>query len=181
MRFLHGDPGLIIASCIGIYVKIWIVSTGTYATVLVLNICTANIFLSYFKFSTWKRLMHFTARLSLCVSSNLYYESHLIRQLNPGSLRCSWSMAGRRSSSYIFILDLTPSFSGLGKYNCKTRRESFWGFGASYIRKFAVLIYMIWSMIQSESVRRTISPSQLAMSPLGCYFTKGGMNIDCFD
>ena len=31
----------------------------------------------------------------------------------------------RRCSNYIFILDLTPGFNGLGKGNCKTRRESF--------------------------------------------------------
>ena len=29
----------------------------------------------------------------------------------------------RRCSNYIFILDLTPGFDGLGKDNCKTRRE----------------------------------------------------------
>ena len=31
----------------------------------------------------------------------------------------------RHCSNYIFILDLTHSFNGLGKDNCKTRRESF--------------------------------------------------------
>ena len=30
-----------------------------------------------------------------------------------------------RCSNYIFILDLTPGFIGLGKDNCKTRREAF--------------------------------------------------------
>ena len=50
------------------------------------------------------------------------------RQLNAWSLRCSWSIAWRRCSIYIFILDLTPSFNGLGKDNCKTRGETikFW-------------------------------------------------------
>ena len=37
----------------------------------------------------------------------------------------SWSSVDRRCSNYIFILDLTPGFNGLGKGNCKTRRESF--------------------------------------------------------
>ena len=34
----------------------------------------------------------------------------------------------RRCSNYIFILDLAPGFNGLGKDNCKTRREAvrFW-------------------------------------------------------
>ena len=33
--------------------------------------------------------------------------------------------ADRRCYNYIFILDLTPGFNGLGKDNCKTRRETF--------------------------------------------------------
>ena len=33
--------------------------------------------------------------------------------------------ARRRCSNYIFIPDLTPGFIGLGKDNCKTRRETF--------------------------------------------------------
>ena len=41
------------------------------------------------------------------------------------SLRCSWSIAYRRCSNNIFILDLTPGFNGLGKDNCKARRETF--------------------------------------------------------
>ena len=40
------------------------------------------------------------------------------------SLRCSWSIACWCCSNYIFILDLTPGISGLGKDNCKTRRET---------------------------------------------------------
>ena len=39
------------------------------------------------------------------------------------SLRCSWSIACRRCSNYIFILNLALGFIGLGKDNCKTR----WG------------------------------------------------------
>ena len=39
------------------------------------------------------------------------------------SLRCSWSIACRRCSNYIFVLDLTPGFNGLGKDNSKTRRK----------------------------------------------------------
>ena len=47
------------------------------------------------------------------------------RQLNCWSLRCSWSIACRRCSNYIFILNLTHGFNRLGKDNCKTRRETF--------------------------------------------------------
>ena len=49
----------------------------------------------------------------------------LVWQLNCWSLRYCWSIACRRCSNYIFILDLTPGFDGLGKGDCKTRWESF--------------------------------------------------------
>ena len=39
--------------------------------------------------------------------------------------RCSRSSGDRRCSNYIFILNLTFGFNGLGKGNCKTRRETF--------------------------------------------------------
>ena len=44
--------------------------------------------------------------------------------VNMWSLRCSWSIACRRCSNYIFILNLTPGFNGLAKGNCRTRRQS---------------------------------------------------------
>ena len=65
--------------------------------------------------------------------------SHLSKQLNCWSLRCSWSIARRRCSNYIFILDLTPGFNGLGKDNCKTRRESF---------KFCDLVRLILEILR---------------------------------
>ena len=46
-------------------------------------------------------------------------------QYNYWSLRCSWSVACRRCSSYISILDLISGFNELDKDNCKTRRETF--------------------------------------------------------
>ena len=51
-------------------------------------------------------------------------------------LRCSWSIACRRCSNYIFILDLTPGSNRLGKDNCKMRwvTFNFFLFGASYTR-----------------------------------------------
>ena len=38
--------------------------------------------------------------------------SHLIRQQNCWSFRCSWSIACRRCSNYIFIVDLTSGWRG---------------------------------------------------------------------
>ena len=48
-------------------------------------------------------------------------------QKNCRSLRCSWSIACRRCSNFIFILDLTSGFRGSGKDRHKTGRESFKG------------------------------------------------------
>ena len=50
---------------------------------------------------------------------------HFSRQLNCWSLRCSWSIACRRCSNYIFILHLTLGFNILRKDNCRPRRETF--------------------------------------------------------
>ena len=50
---------------------------------------------------------------------------HRKRPYNCWSLRCSWSITCRRCSNYIFILGLTPGFSGLGTDNCKTEWETF--------------------------------------------------------
>ena len=63
--------------------------------------------------------------LSFHIPSNLQYKSHLSRQYLCWSLGCSWSISCRRCSIYIFILDLTPGFNGVGKDNCKTRRKTF--------------------------------------------------------
>ena len=57
------------------------------------------------------------------------------------SLRCSWSIACQRCSNYIFILHLTPGFSGLGKGNCKTRGETF------KFRGLVHLILQVWQAI----------------------------------
>ena len=57
--------------------------------------------------------------------SNLWYKTHLSRKQICRSLRCSWTIACRHCSNYIFILNLKPGLNGLGKVNCKTSRESF--------------------------------------------------------
>ena len=62
---------------------------------------------------------------SILSTWNVWYKSRLIGQYDCWSLRCSWNIACRRCSSYIFILDLAPGFNGLGKDNCKTKRLSF--------------------------------------------------------
>ena len=59
------------------------------------------------------------------VPSNFLYKLHLNWQYNCLSLRCSWSIACRRCSNYIFILGLTTGINMLHKGNCKTRRDAF--------------------------------------------------------
>ena len=70
---------------------------------------------------------------------SLKYKAHLSRQLNCRSLRCSWSIACRRCSNYIFILYLTPGFNRLGKDKWKTRRGSF---------KFCDLVRLILEILR---------------------------------
>ena len=59
------------------------------------------------------------------VPSSLWYTAYFSSQLDCWSLRCSWSIACRRCSNYIFILNLTPGFNRLGKDKYKMRREAF--------------------------------------------------------
>ena len=90
--------------------------------------------------------------------SHIYRQVSNIRRTLAGNKIVHHSNVVRASPvgaapTTIFILDLTPGFIGLGKGNCKTRRETikFLGFGASYIRDFTVDILcsvpwlsMIW-------------------------------------
>ena len=55
-----------------------------------------------------------------------YHQASNIRNTFGGKTVFDHSgVASRRCSKYTFILDLTPGFSGLGRGNCKTRRQSF--------------------------------------------------------
>ena len=64
-------------------------------------------------------------QIVVALPSNIWYKSHICRQLNCWSLRCSWSIACWRCSNHIFVLDLTPGFNRLGKDNCRTSPETF--------------------------------------------------------
>ena len=76
----------------------------------------------------------------LGLPSKLYYKTpwYAIKLLIT-LIKCSWSIACRRCSNYIFILDLKTGFNGLGKDNCKTRRESF---------KFCDLVCLILEILR---------------------------------
>ena len=62
--------------------------------------------------------------------------------------RCSWSIACRRCSNYIFILDLTHGFNRFGKDNCKTTWGTF---------KFWNLVHLIL-----EAWKYFLSPQYVA-------------------
>ena len=68
--------------------------------------------------------------------SNLKYKLHLSRQQNFWSFRCSWSIAYRRCSNFIFILNLTPDFNGLGKDNCQTKQDLRFGIWRMLYQRF---------------------------------------------
>ena len=70
----------------------------------------------------WEMVKHWTSRRHYRQISNI--RRTLVGNKIVGH-SCSWSIASWRCSNYIFILDLTPDFIGLGKDNCKTRREAF--------------------------------------------------------
>ena len=104
------------------------------------------------------------AEYSFSVPSSLWYKTHFSRQLNCWSLRCSWSIACRRCSNYIFILNLTPGFNGLSKDNYKMRREAF---------KFWDLVRLIL-----ETLRYSIEPTiSSAWSPYDCPLLKDADNL----
>ena len=84
---------------------------------------------------TWTQLYW-----GICTIS-LWYKPQLSRQWNCWSLRCSWSIACRRCSNYIVILNLTHGFNRLGKDSCKSRRET------SVFGDWVRLILEIWRYI----------------------------------
>ena len=65
---------------------------------------------------------------------------HLSRQWNCWSLTCSWSIACRRCSNYIFILNLNTWLQWIGQRQLQDemRNINVWGLGATYIRELTV-------------------------------------------
>ena len=91
---------------------------------------------------------------------------HLNRQLNCWSLTCGWSIACRRCSNYIFILDVTPGFNGSGKDSCKMRRETskFWDLLCLILTDLMVHVHLqhftitaiMWKLISLEWKNRSV-------------------------
>ena len=73
---------------------------------------------------------------------------------------CSWSIACQRCSNYIWVIDLTPGFIGLGKDNSKTRRETF---------KFWDLVCIILKILQYSQQKHTRFSSVLRLEESSQY------------
>ena len=75
-----------------------------------------------------------TQMFSMGSGRKTYHQTPDVSRISVGNnttFRCSlsnadsWGIACRRCSNCIFVLDLTPCFTGLGRSTCKTRREAF--------------------------------------------------------
>ena len=86
--------------------------------------------------------------LNYCKVSNIRCTLVGNYYVNCWSLRCSWSIACQRCSNYIFILNLTSGFNGLGKDNYQMRREAF---------KFWDLVRLILETLRYTSQNWVIS------------------------
>ena len=112
-----------------------------------------NSYIFWMKMCIWKCHVENGGLLSQpqCVKrwlipSSLWYKMHFSRQLSCWSLRCSWSIACRRCSNYIFILHLTPGFNILCKDNYKQRRETF-KFGDLVQVILEILLRLYWKQL----------------------------------
>ena len=90
----------------------------------------------------------------------------LNRLCNCRSLRCSWSIACRRCPNYIFILDLTPGFVGLGKDNCKTRRETI-KFGDLVRLMLDILRYLLYEKLYRDCIQHVFRTCFLPEASFG--------------
>ena len=81
-----------------------------------------------------------TAQDNNCQTSNI---RHLSKQYNGWSLRCSWSIACRRCSNYIFILDLTHWLHWIWQRQLQgdTRSIVVLRFDATYIEGLKVVFF----------------------------------------
>ena len=133
----------------------------------------------------------------LNIPSNLYNKAYLDRQWTCLSLRCSWSIACRHCSNYIFIIALTHGFNMLHKGNCKTRRETF-KFGdlvrlildtlwyalteipyVDFQRVFQTRQYPLpyYSLASCEKTRE--DSAYVTSSPIGCELVKPWIKYYC--
>ena len=96
--------------------------------------------------------------INYCQVSNI--RRTFVGNENCWSFRWSWSIACRRCSNYIFILDLTPGFIGLAEDNCTTRRE---------MSKFGDLVRLILDILRyqwiqcSPVIMSSVLPKRLTM------------------
>ena len=139
---------ILVSQCPNKNSKIVLFSKAILLIIFIMNVCKVNIYLKQTNKNKYRNgasvsfLIHvlesslkFTGAVWTCTRSpsSLSYKTHFSRQLNYWSLRCS------RCSNYIFILNLTRGFNGLGKDSYKMRRETF---------KFWDLVWLILETLQ---------------------------------
>ena len=150
-----GLSDCVVMSFVGVHL---LLVPSTFVLILILLCCInsfgpRNMFLlfemcSFKHFSDWyhEYLISCGTWVECCfwltVKSLIY--GHFSRQWNCRSLRCSWSIACRCCSNYIFILDLTPGLKGLHKGHFTTRWGSF---------KFLDLVRLILDFTVSQKFR----------------------------
>ena len=84
------------------------------------------------------------------------------------SVRCNWSIACRRCSNYIFILDSTSGFNGLGKDNCKARRETF-----HFLFDSVYVTYLTIALQDMDTIALTVMIRMIII--LNCFLTCLGL------
>ena len=96
-----------------------------------LNVKQSFDYLFHLRVSTFQENklsnINFLTIWNLVLSRQIYrHASNIIRIVVGNKIVDHADVVGayRRCSNYVFILNLTPGFNGLGKDNCTTRRET---------------------------------------------------------
>ena len=100
-----------------------------------------------------------TSNISCTLGNKLVDNSHVV-------------IASQHCFNYIFILDLIPSSNGLGKGNCKTKRESFkfWDLVQLILelsQQFAMLVIILQPTLNFYFYNHPIWPPSVASGDLG--------------
>ena len=87
--------------------------------------------------------------IKLCMNTAFYWTimSYIISVTRAGDFGYQLGFACRRCSNYIFVLNSTPGFNGLGKDNYKMTREAF---------EFWDLVRLIWETLWYVYMNRII-------------------------
>ena len=136
--------------------------------------CEVNILL-YYSIMGIMINIGFSVMSMLCCSKHTYWTVLSCITENGLSvmylLRCSWSIACRHCSNYIFILDLTPGLNWLGKDNYKTRWETFrfWNLVRLILKVLRQMRKCQYSSLSMSSSRSQVLPRWHACQVISWY------------